>query len=170
MIRRPPRSTLFPYTTLFRSANEVAVQSFQSEARRLGIRVDIETQPFNTVYASTATCAFSVDSCTWEMAFYDGWGYGGGYPSGEFLFRTGGTANFGRYSDPENDRNIEATIREGDADALGDYQVYLAEQVPVIYVPGGYIQFSMIRSTLRGVTPQNPTLTIRPERWYFVEE
>src|SRR2546426_6705786 len=25
MIRRPPRSTLFPYTTLFRSAHEVAV-------------------------------------------------------------------------------------------------------------------------------------------------
>src|SRR5256885_11162534 len=24
MIRRPPRSTLFPYTTLFRSANDVA--------------------------------------------------------------------------------------------------------------------------------------------------
>src|SRR5688572_32520818 len=24
MIRRPPRSTLFPYTTLFRSANELA--------------------------------------------------------------------------------------------------------------------------------------------------
>src|SRR3712207_7025368 len=27
MIRRPPRSTLFPYTTLFRSAREVAVHA-----------------------------------------------------------------------------------------------------------------------------------------------
>src|SRR5256885_11940204 len=27
MIRRPPRSTLFPYTTLFRSFNEAAVQT-----------------------------------------------------------------------------------------------------------------------------------------------
>src|SRR2546429_7188451 len=27
MIRRPPRSTLFPYTTLFRSKNEVASRS-----------------------------------------------------------------------------------------------------------------------------------------------
>src|SRR2546430_17723411 len=27
MIRRPPRSTLFPYTTLFRSGREVAEQS-----------------------------------------------------------------------------------------------------------------------------------------------
>src|SRR2546430_15130860 len=28
MIRRPPRSTLFPYTTLFRSAGEVAATAF----------------------------------------------------------------------------------------------------------------------------------------------
>src|SRR5256886_13046675 len=29
MIRRPPRSTLFPYTTLFRSPNEPGLGSFQ---------------------------------------------------------------------------------------------------------------------------------------------
>src|SRR2546426_2539224 len=29
MIRRPPRSTLFPYTTLFRSVPNLSVQSFQ---------------------------------------------------------------------------------------------------------------------------------------------
>src|SRR2546425_7269208 len=28
MIRRPPRSTLFPYTTLFRSANEIGTRQF----------------------------------------------------------------------------------------------------------------------------------------------
>src|SRR2546425_6124434 len=28
MIRRPPRSTLFPYTTLFRSATELSFQGF----------------------------------------------------------------------------------------------------------------------------------------------
>src|SRR5256885_9161506 len=36
MIRRPPRSTLFPYTTLFRSPNNkilVRIQMDQSEAR-----------------------------------------------------------------------------------------------------------------------------------------
>src|SRR2546425_8565809 len=35
MIRRPPRSTLFPYTTLFRSA-----EARPGGARRLGARVD----------------------------------------------------------------------------------------------------------------------------------
>src|SRR2546430_4254385 len=36
MIRRPPRSTLFPYTTLFRSVNEV-VRDEQLPARALEI-------------------------------------------------------------------------------------------------------------------------------------
>src|SRR2546430_5908972 len=43
MIRRPPRSTLFPYTTLFRSGDEPAdvlykVDSFYNPAGELGIR------------------------------------------------------------------------------------------------------------------------------------
>src|SRR3712207_8901699 len=35
MIRRPPRSTLFPYTTLFRSGTELADARAGQEARRL---------------------------------------------------------------------------------------------------------------------------------------
>src|SRR5256885_8237209 len=35
MIRRPPRSTLFPYTTLFRSIRE-AVANFKAVEHRLG--------------------------------------------------------------------------------------------------------------------------------------
>src|SRR5258708_33695654 len=34
MIRRPPRSTLFPYTTLFRSAVQLGVERFANAAHR----------------------------------------------------------------------------------------------------------------------------------------
>src|SRR3712207_8311326 len=34
MIRRPPRSTLFPYTTLFRSAHEEALSQYAHERLR----------------------------------------------------------------------------------------------------------------------------------------
>src|SRR2546422_10341123 len=37
MIRRPPRSTLFPYTTLFRSLHRVVEQVEQHLAHRAGI-------------------------------------------------------------------------------------------------------------------------------------
>src|SRR2546426_9207907 len=46
MIRRPPRSTLFPYTTLFRSLQEPLARqpSFQAERDGLGQRLDPEPQ------------------------------------------------------------------------------------------------------------------------------
>src|SRR3989442_11508887 len=40
MIRRPPRSTLFPYTTLFRSLYARVTQSFETEPARLALRGD----------------------------------------------------------------------------------------------------------------------------------
>src|SRR5947209_9998244 len=42
MIRRPPRSTLFPYTTLFRSATwqSQIIKAFQSWTSVAGINVD----------------------------------------------------------------------------------------------------------------------------------
>src|SRR3712207_6869188 len=40
MIRRPPRSTLFPYTTLFRSVLAAQFQSVFSEATRHGYRLE----------------------------------------------------------------------------------------------------------------------------------
>src|SRR3712207_8514152 len=41
MIRRPPRSTLFPYTTLFRSA---FLDWYAQEARALGLRILVDTE------------------------------------------------------------------------------------------------------------------------------
>src|SRR3712207_6876738 len=38
MIRRPPRSTLFPYTTLFRSKYNERRAECEEAARRLGVR------------------------------------------------------------------------------------------------------------------------------------
>src|SRR3712207_7506792 len=44
MIRRPPRSTLFPYTTLFRSAHEVRAVRVGAEAEREDLRADDREQ------------------------------------------------------------------------------------------------------------------------------
>src|SRR3712207_6899907 len=44
MIRRPPRSTLFPYTTLFRSrgdAAELQRRAQEGAAERLAVRVEV---------------------------------------------------------------------------------------------------------------------------------
>src|SRR3712207_7181908 len=48
MIRRPPRSTLFPYTTLFRSSGDEAVTQEESERRpeeQWPARVRLDEEP-----------------------------------------------------------------------------------------------------------------------------
>src|SRR5690554_751103 len=50
MIRRPPRSTLFPYTTLFRNQYIRALEGYQSMARILVVDDSpTETQAFRTM-------------------------------------------------------------------------------------------------------------------------
>src|SRR3712207_8569835 len=44
MIRRPPRSTLFPYTTLFRSAEDGAVEVDVLAAGQLGVEAGADLQ------------------------------------------------------------------------------------------------------------------------------
>src|SRR2546427_5099483 len=57
MIRRPPRSTLFPYTTLFRSRNGIFInddwQATRNLTLNLGLRYELTT-PVQT-YAGLAT-------------------------------------------------------------------------------------------------------------------
>src|SRR5256885_16769082 len=47
MIRRPPRSTLFPYTTLFRSACRLA-----RERAPHGLKIEVEVQSLEAVQAA----------------------------------------------------------------------------------------------------------------------
>src|SRR3712207_8094418 len=42
MIRRPPRSTLFPYTTLFRSDQSVAENTLKEAKEEAGLDVELE--------------------------------------------------------------------------------------------------------------------------------
>src|SRR2546430_5966191 len=45
MIRRPPRSTLFPYTTLFRSNNPDKVAALEKAGIKVAERVPCEVSP-----------------------------------------------------------------------------------------------------------------------------
>src|SRR3712207_7115551 len=50
MIRRPPRSTLFPYTTLFRSDRKAAVDRIASAwGRSRGIEVEVVEKGFGDI-------------------------------------------------------------------------------------------------------------------------
>src|SRR2546430_3184233 len=58
MIRRPPRSTLFPYTTLFRSQNSISVRElFHRFPRARGNRPSFLSQPMRSAVPTDSVFA-----------------------------------------------------------------------------------------------------------------
>lgn len=57
-----------------------------------------------------------------------------------------------------------------DLAALYEYQDYIAEQVPVIFMPNFPIRIFEVSDQLHGFGPVNPYGMINPENWYYVED
>src|SRR3712207_4441666 len=69
MIRRPPRSTLFPYTTLFRSASPVShIWYFKGTPSRLGILLDISPRNLERILYFALYVVTRVDEAQRERA------------------------------------------------------------------------------------------------------
>src|SRR5256714_15204658 len=67
MIRRPPRSTLFPYTTLFRSFQELdAVIHLLMEAKHWGLRKSRNATSLNSRFKSLDTLKVKIISVTFR--------------------------------------------------------------------------------------------------------
>src|SRR5687768_17791262 len=70
MIRRPPRSTLFPYTTLFRST-DFGAPFRVSQAMKL---TDIQDGTSNTLMVSE-----TIQGQSGDLRGFTWWGYGSGF-------------------------------------------------------------------------------------------
>ncbi len=151
-----------------------SMKTYKSNAAQAGIVIHLSEAPFDTVVANSAPCKVG-PKCTWEMENWGaGWIYAPDYyPTGGEIFACGAGSNSGSYCDKTNDANIQAThlAKPSQAQAALDrYQNYLVEQAPVIWQPLPYFQLTLIRSNLKGVTPQNPFTTITPAYWYYTKK
>src|SRR3712207_4233937 len=71
MIRRPPRSTLFPYTTLFRSDDLIGFGTLSPEMAEL-LRACVEARLNVIVSGGTGTGKTTLDMCTlWHTSTCD---------------------------------------------------------------------------------------------------
>ncbi|MBP2326483.1 peptide/nickel transport system substrate-binding protein [Kibdelosporangium banguiense] len=104
----------------------------------------------------------------WELQCWNGGWVFHGHPTGETLFKTGAASNFGHYSDPKADELIDRTVVSDDLDALYEYQDYVADQVPVVWMPGFPMRVFAVAEDLRGIEPVNPYGMLTPETWYYV--
>jgi peptide/nickel transport system substrate-binding protein len=141
------------------------MEALRSSASQAGIDLTVVQQPFSTVTTTIYSCDGATGAgCGWEMGADSGWEYYA-YPSGEQLFKTGGSGNSGAYSNAQADKLIKATLTQPGLSPMYTYENYLQKQVPVIYLPTPAYQITVYKSSLKGVLPQDPSLNIYPERW-----
>jgi peptide/nickel transport system substrate-binding protein len=159
----------FPFATGTQWIDAEMAQ-LQSNAAQLGIKLSLEPKPFDQVTALAAgNCVVAKIPCDWDMADWGGgWTFSPDYlPTGETLFQSGSLANSGGYTSAQDDKLIQATLTNGSLQALYQWQDFLATQLPVMYQPDGAYQLTEVANDLKGVTPQDPTLALTPENWYF---
>jgi peptide/nickel transport system substrate-binding protein len=148
------------------------LDQLQSNAAAVGIKLNLKPGTFDTVVgAYSGNCVVAKLPCNWDMAQWGGgWSfYPDVQPTGETLFKCGAIANAGGYCDPSNDTMIDKTLASSDLTLMYDWQNYLSAQVPMLWVPNAPYMVNEIKDTLKGVTPQEPTLNLTPENWYFVK-
>jgi peptide/nickel transport system substrate-binding protein len=144
------------------------MQELRSSLSKVGIEMKINSQPLNTVLANGTACEPQEPACAWQLSYFGTQGswYFPANPSGEELFSTGAGTNFGGYSDPKADKLIAATNLEVAGQAMFDYSAYLAQQLPVLWLPNPPYQVSAIDTALHGVS-QDPMAGLLPQRWFW---
>jgi peptide/nickel transport system substrate-binding protein len=142
--------------------------SLQSTFSQAGIQISPTSAPFSTVVGDDISC--TKPDC-WELNYYgQGWYFDPGYndPDGSVLFATDGVDNGGSYSSSTADA-LMSNLASGGTHALYKYENYIAQQLPVLWMPQFDAQISAVSDKLIGTFPQDPDTNIYPESWYFVK-
>ncbi|WP_037306252.1 ABC transporter substrate-binding protein [Amycolatopsis orientalis] len=138
---------------------------FRDDAAKAGIEIRLEEVMGSVLVAQDGPG----EARMWELSCWGGgWVYN--YPTGENLFQSGAACNFSNYRDARADELIAKTVTTDDLEALYEYQEYIADQAPVIFMPTFPRRLFEVAGNLRGFTPLNPYGLINPENWYYVRE
>jgi peptide/nickel transport system substrate-binding protein len=144
----------------------------QSAEALVGIKLNLKQEPFTQVVDSySGNCKVASLPCNWDEADWGlGWSFSPDYePTGETLFMCGTPANSAGYCDTTNDSMIQQTLSNSSTTLMHNWENYLSTQVPVQWQPNGPYQDTEVANDLHGVLPQETTLNITPEYWYFVK-
>jgi peptide/nickel transport system substrate-binding protein len=146
------------------------MEQFKMDAAKAGIELRLSEVYGSVLVAEDCPGPPTPDNPKlWEISTWNGgWVYD--YPTGESLFQSGAAFNCSNYPDARADELIDRTVTADDLEALYEYQEYISEQVPVIFLPNTPWRLFEVASNLRGFEPINPYGMVNPENWYYVED
>lgn len=139
----------------------------------VGIDLTLTEAPHSEIYGTFETCSSSAPgSCSWGVKYWSpgthAWTFAPDYePTGGVNFEPGGGNNRGGYNNPTVTRLIDETHTSSSYGVFYAYEIAVAKDLPVIWLPEEYSSLSEISTRLRGAVPQDPFLDIEPEQWSF---
>ncbi len=145
------------------------MEALQTSFSQAGIAINLRQAPFGQVAGQWSVCSSqNSGGCSWEILAF-GYNYTityspTFYPTGDILF-TNGSPYGGGYTSNETTSLIHQSDGVAGVSALKHYDQYVAKQLPVLWIPNGDNQISVIKKDLTGVLPQDPNLNIYPELW-----
>lgn len=158
----------FQYPSGQPTSTEMA-EAMTSAFRSAGIYLTATQLPFGALEATLAPCDKTTGAgCSWQLVYASPLVWNPSYyPSGEVNFASSGGYNVGEYDNPTNDKNVLTSVESAGLGGMHAYELYLAKDLPDLWMPEIAWQISEINSRLKGVVPQPSTLNIRPQYWYF---
>jgi len=157
-------------TAVIETADVTAKEWSYIKSQWQQIGVDLTLAPSTTVTTTAQDCdpSKNAGACTsWDLVFFGTAGswYFPAYPTGERLWYPSVMKwNCGQYNDPQAASLIDATLTSTDTSAMQQYSAYLAQQLPVLWLPMPAYQISAISSSL-DVGTQDPGGSFTPQRW-----
>lgn len=139
--------------------------ALRSQLATIGIETSLSAG--NSAQVSDAAIPCHGPSCTWQLIQWGtpAWTWQMPYPVGGQLFATDAGTNPGGYSDSTADRLIAAVQDAKSSAAFAQYENYIAQQLPMLWIPNVPDQVSAISSSLHGATPQGTLGMIAPQLW-----
>jgi len=143
----------------------LSVEAFQSAGAKIGVSITI--QQVADPYVTALACKPTQSSCGWEMSDFGGYPYTGGiyYPIGTGYFDCNASKNHQSYCDPKEDQlDQQAELPGG---SIMPWETYVAQQIPMLWIPNGDFQYLAADGNLKGIVPTSTRLSIFPQDWYY---
>ncbi|MGH9043941.1 MAG: ABC transporter substrate-binding protein, partial [Acidimicrobiales bacterium] len=146
-------------------------ETFESNARQVGITISVIPKEFNTVLSDDDNVTAPSNDTRWSMITF-GPGQDSGYPTTNGIFNSGGSYDFGSYSNSTATSDIEASVYGKASDAVTKEGAFLERNLPGIFLPNPDAVIAW-KSTLSGPPASFANLTqieLTPEYWHFTRK
>jgi peptide/nickel transport system substrate-binding protein len=159
----PLTFTALIYSTAADQAIELA--GYKTVAATLGIDIIVKT--VSNVYADAGRCTSNQSGCSWQIADWGGAVFGGAnyYPLGAGYFYSTSSNNHENYVNATADKLDQEGRKPGGS--IYPWENFISVNLPELWVPNAIFQIVAARSNLKGVFPNNPLLSIYPQRWSY---